>query len=599
MAADKVATGVLAPHRVQKPRQSRARGLRTSTASRAASAESSVMKVGLHELGTRPPGNVHSDVNSGVAPDQHPAEAALDPSVLDTLNASEDHDQSSDASSENTEDQAVELYHDGNGFQALQALSEGNEPVVDIASTSQELFVDNGMFSNGTPFADFDTSSFTFSSAVSPGTAPFQWYDLLAQDALDNLDKHSFLNQDTQWNFDPRSLSRRPSISQIAQTNVDSGNVGPGTGTQPETHIAAVQDLTKVTNNLNPAWNTQEPIILQADEALYMQHYVREVAPVLDLFDPSKHFGNVVPHLALRNIGLMKALLAVAARHVSLDTIHTVSNMSPTSGGTREFFDSHKTHRQAATQYYYETLGYLARSMQLPSYTRSSEILATAIMISTYEMFDGSRDEWDRHLRGAFWIQRSQDNDGESRGIREAVWWAWVRQDIWAAIRERRRTLTIWRPKKPLAHLNSDELATRVVYLLAKAISYASKEAAESQDLGKRLEEGNVLLQTLEEWFAALPKSYQPIISASDSDEVFESIWIHPPSHAAAIQSYCLAKILISLNKPSAGSLSSYHECQNILRDASKTICGLAKAPHASDPASAFISFQCLFGGKY
>lgn len=484
-------------------------------------------------------------------------------------------------------------------LQVLHSLPEDTGSALGLPTSNQDPFLDNVAYTNGTPFAEFETSPFAVTSAVSPGTAPFQWYDLLAHDALNNFEKHALLNHNTQWEFDPRSLSRRPSVSQAVPENVVEGFMGSGITAVPGSNTTYEQVGTKSDPKFDEPWNTQEPIILQAEESLYLQRYVRDVAPILDLFDPAKHFGSIVPHLALRNLGLMKALLSVAARYVSLNLSDTADRdiSSPTTA--TGVANSQKHHKQAATQYYYETLGCLARAMQLPSYTRSSEILATAIMISTYEMFDGSKDEWERHLRGAFWIQRSQDNDGESRGIREAVWWAWVRQDIWAALRERRRTLTIWRPKKPLAYLNANELATRVVYLLAKAICYASKEAVESQDLGQRLEEGNNLLQTLEDWFAVLPRSYDPIPIAGESDAVFKPIWIHPPSHAAAIQTYCLAKILILLNKPSAGSVSAYHECQNMLRDASSTICGLAKAPHATDPASSFVSFQCLFGGKH
>ncbi|KEF60873.1 uncharacterized protein A1O9_02435 [Exophiala aquamarina CBS 119918] len=485
-----------------------------------------------------------------------------------------------------------------NAFQVLHGLPEDTGSARGIANSNQEPFLDNRVYGNGASFAEFELSPFTFSSAVSPGTAPFQWYDLLAQDALINFEKHSLLHHDTQWEFDPRSLSRRPSISQAVPENVIEDLMRPDKTAGTESNCTYEQLGGESNPKFNEPWNTPEPIILQDEEALYLQCYVRDVAPILDLFDSEKHFGSIVPHLALRNLGLMKALLAVAARYVSLKLFDAEDRDNSTPAAATGVADPQKHHRQAATQYYYETLGYLARAMQLPSYTRSSEILATAIMISTYEMFDGSKDEWERHLRGAFWIQRSQDNDGESSGIREAVWWAWVRQDIWAALRERRRTLTIWRPKKPLASLNANELATRVVYLLAKAICYASKEAVESQDLGKRLAEGNHLLQTLEDWFAALPPSYDPIQTAGESEGAFQTIWIHPPSHAAAVQTYCLAKILISLNKPSAGSVSAYHECQNVLRDASRTIYGLAKAPHATDPASAFVSFQCLYGGK-
>ncbi len=102
---------------------------------------------------------------------------------------------------------------------------------------------------------------------------------------------------------------------------------------------------------------------------------------------------------------------------------------SPHSPQAQPHPDPNPAH--AAAQYYYETLQYLSQTLLYPSYADSHEILATSIMISTYEMFDADRastsGDWERHLRGSFWIQRSQDNDGESAdGLRRAEWWACV-----------------------------------------------------------------------------------------------------------------------------------------------------------------------------
>lgn len=250
-------------------------------------------------------------------------------------------------------------------------------------------------------------------------------------------------------------------------------------------------------------------------------------------------------------------------------------------------------------QYYFETLCYLPQAMQHPSYTRSSEILATAIMISTYEMFDDDSGEWDRHLKGAFWIQRTQDNDGESNGLQKAVWWGWLRQDIWAAYRHKRKTMTIWRPTKPLSSLEPDEMVCRSMYLLAKAIKYISEDQAGSGDLSKRIKEGYMHLRTLDAWYAALPAAFQPIPCTSTTESCFKPIWIHPPRYSASVQLYCFAKIAILVNMPSTGGINEYHERHKVLEEAVSLICGLAQAPHDIDASRAFISVQCLFVGEF
>jgi Tfp pilus assembly protein PilF len=76
-----------------------------------------------------------------------------------------------------------------------------------------------------------------------------------------------------------------------------------------------------------------------------------------------------------------------------------------------------------ATQYYYETLSYLSKALLYPGYPQSQEILANAALISWYEAFDTEAStNWERHLKGVFWIQRSQNTNGEAEGLRKAVW---------------------------------------------------------------------------------------------------------------------------------------------------------------------------------
>lgn len=67
--------------------------------------------------------------------------------------------------------------------------------------------------------------------------------------------------------------------------------------------------------------------------------------------------------------------------------------------------------------------------MQFTSYKNSLELLATVLVVSTYEMIDGAgQGNWERHLKGVFWIQRSREINGESGGLQQAIWWSWLRQ---------------------------------------------------------------------------------------------------------------------------------------------------------------------------
>lgn len=315
-------------------------------------------------------------------------------------------------------------------------------------------------------------------------------------------------------------------------------------------------------------WNTHARIELTQEETVFFEHYITMVGPVLDIFDPENHFTNLVPQLSLRNPGLLKSVLAVGACHLALN-----SPQSPDSGELPPspiMLDiMHRNHGklsgvfQTAENLYCEALEYLANNITYPMYAASDEILTTVMMISTYEMIRShtetgkSNSIWGQHLKGAFWILRLQGNDGEtSDGLRHAVWWAWVRQDIWAALREGRPTLTVWQPKTPLSDLPTAHLAERILYFTAKCVKYAAIQK-ERRNITDDIKIGEDLLRALDEWRELLPSSFDPIpcgstqvlpkFAFSTPRNLFQPIWIHPPSHAAAIQMYHFARMIVLL----------------------------------------------------
>lgn len=343
------------------------------------------------------------------------------------------------------------------------------------------------------------------------------------------------------------------------------------------------------------------------DELHLFQHYVSVVGPTIDLCDPRKQFSTTVPRLAVHNVGVLKSLLAVSARHQALlvDTQPQQPNMFVQTPGSTSSDQGNFANPflQLATQYYYETLHYLSQNLLYPTYSKSQEIIATALLISTYEMFDSegqySHGAWERHLRGIFWIQRSQNNNGECKdALRRAAWWAWLRQDIWVAFREGRRVLTIWRPTRRLMDLSSDDLCLRIVYICGRCVDYAANE--KKYDMTTRIDQGQRLQQALDDWFRILPSSFQPIykVAPSDSVHLFPPIWIHPPSYAAALQTFHFARIIVLINQPSIGGMDDFRIRQRLLDDSVETICGIATMHQGQDLPSAFVNFQALYAGK-
>jgi hypothetical protein len=214
-----------------------------------------------------------------------------------------------------------------------------------------------------------DETLFTFGDT--PNLGPVGWFDLLADDAINSMQGQP---QGNRWNFDIDSLSRRQSPRPSIALD---GSALPFDGADVES--API---------LHRPWNTESRIELKPEEVIYFEHFVNVVAPIWDLFDPAKHIANAVPHLALRNVGLLKSVLAVGACHLAImqhpspgDDVPIPAPVTPTSS-----LSASSSTSRLAEQYYYETLQYLSQNLFYEAYTTSHEILATAIMISTYEV---------------------------------------------------------------------------------------------------------------------------------------------------------------------------------------------------------------------
>ncbi|EXJ80574.1 hypothetical protein A1O1_08720 [Capronia coronata CBS 617.96] len=328
-------------------------------------------------------------------------------------------------------------------------------------------------------------------------------------------------------------------------------------------------------------WQSTAALTLRPHETKIFNHFVNRISRWIDLFDPIRHFSTYVPHLAMHNVGLLNAILALSVRHLSL---------SPTSenGAVHD--------RNESLPYYHETLHYVQKAMQYDSYNTSAELLATCLIISAYEMLDGSRKDWERHLQGVFWIQRAQRIDGDSFGLHRAVWWAWLCQDVWAAFKEKRKPFNSWTPSRDYGELNSYEIAARSVYVLAQVVAYCSQEemARGEVDIRPRIDRAETLGHMLDDWQRHLPIEFNPLPLESGGSAVFKPIWVHPPAFGVAIQVHCAARILLLMHRPFLRGLADLVHQQREIGTYIETICGLAVST-ASDYASSSMTSQCLF----
>jgi hypothetical protein len=288
--------------------------------------------------------------------------------------------------------------------------------------------------------------------------------------------------------------------------------------------------------------DTQNQVILTELEIQLLDHYVSHLS------DPDRQFAIVVPDLAMKNQGLASAILALSSLHLSLrpGSSHLRGHMGrnsllSASPKTVPVFSSAERRCKHSSlqidptmpvQYYNETLHYLQQGMGNAAFLRSDELLATVLIISTFEMIETQNlgSAWDKHLKGVFWIQRSQVIHGESEGLKQRIWWSWLRQDIYAAFRRRRQILSFYKVNRACTTLNFWELVDRAVYLLGQCVNYASIKEEENgrADVQRRLDDSAKLWQKLEEFSSCFQKYDRRLPTSDNSDSMFKPIWINP-----------------------------------------------------------------------
>ncbi|KAJ6142339.1 hypothetical protein N7497_011438 [Penicillium chrysogenum] len=413
-------------------------------------------------------------------------------------------------------------------------------------------------------------------ASLSPSNSSFaaiRWFGLLANDAAKDSSQvstidNSWVNQgfSLQGHSNPDGQTQLSSL-QCATLVLDA----PSSiyASDDPTHAGASDGNTLGDEQI---WQSREQIELLPGEETLFEHFVTRVSPWIDLFDHTSQFSTFVAHLAIYNAGLMNAILALAYRHLALNphlSDHNVPNK-----------------QEAALQYYYQTLHYVQKAMQYSGYKRSLELLATTLIISAYEMLDNSTKDWERHLEGVFLIQRSQTIHGESGGA------AFGRLDIWAAFREKRKTLTFWVPQKPLSELSPHELSRRSIYNTAKVISYCADTVTEA-DIGRRVDEANHLRKMLDDWQRHLTIEFSPLPLGSGHQSYFRPIWICPPAFAVAVQLFSVSHILLLAHEPSLGGIEQYLRRQSVIKHCVENICGIAVT--LKDNPSSIMSSQALY----
>lgn len=146
------------------------------------------------------------------------------------------------------------------------------------------------------------------------------------------------------------------------------------------------------------------------EEIHYMQVFIEDVAIWMDSLDNQKHFGRIIPYLALKSPMLLNAFFACGVKHLTL-----------VDGGS---------YKDDKALYYYDTATtQLLRSLQNPE-RDTEECATTAVVLNVYEIMSERPAARMNHIAGARALIRECKWNAKSTGIGAACFWLNVGMEI-------------------------------------------------------------------------------------------------------------------------------------------------------------------------
>ncbi|OQD81555.1 hypothetical protein PENANT_c026G05065 [Penicillium antarcticum] len=151
---------------------------------------------------------------------------------------------------------------------------------------------------------------------------------------------------------------------------------------------------------------------LSLREASLMRYFTQKIAPWADICDIQSHFSTAVPERALQNSMVLKAILALSARH---DAILAGDSDLEASG------------------YHGQCLELLIAALDQAETNCDENMLIAVVTLRIYEELENNTDQ-QFHLLGSNGLVNLVARSASSGGLAEAVSWQFLRQAIYASI---------------------------------------------------------------------------------------------------------------------------------------------------------------------
>ncbi|KAJ6086303.1 hypothetical protein N7486_010584 [Penicillium sp. IBT 16267x] len=277
---------------------------------------------------------------------------------------------------------------------------------------------------------------------------------------------------------------------------------------------------------------------LSLREASLMRCFIQKIAPWADICDPQSHFSTLVPQRALQVPMVLKAVLALAARH---DAIMTGNN------------------DWEASSYHGQCLELLIPALDKPEHTYDENLLVTVVILRICEELENTRDE-KFHLLGSNRLINLMSRSASSSGLAEAVSWQFLRQAIYASIVQHQPLqLDLHNYECSTMFQRNDDaaVANMIVFHCAHIIQLCRNVPRLPVDESTR----HRISHSVEEWHRSMPPTWQPLRYQppdAAADRPFPEIWMMSGPAVVGMQYFHTARIFITLSDPHSQPMSDY-----------------------------------------
>ncbi|KAL1874025.1 hypothetical protein VTK73DRAFT_579 [Phialemonium thermophilum] len=331
-----------------------------------------------------------------------------------------------------------------------------------------------------------------------------------------------------------------------------------------------------------PAWPLESCL-----EANLLQHFINVVSMFFDFCDQDRHFATVVPQRARICRTLLNAIFALSARHLSRTTTDFPASV--------------------ADRYYHACLSTLIPALDDDATVMDETLFVVVVILRLLEEFDVALVGADTqgHLLGAQSLTRVQERVGMDSGLRQAAYWACLRQEIYISLKHRhavRLNLQLYRGSQAVREddgraavgfhhdRRSYSLACVATLHCAEAAQFAFGEEMPRSRHKELLEYNNKMTRDRG------PESRLPFYYAENGHGCFPDIRFATENDTIASQYFHMARILLITHDPAIPRMGPAHRramvvVEEEVRRCVKLLCGVG----LSNPASpAAILIACM-----